>query len=201
MPKIPRKPLSKAARERRRKIQSAQTIYQRQEERYRKLSQSLDGRDAEIYAKAAEQIHERREKLKGIDVRKPSTITDDQKFIIKDAQNFKAGANTDDWQRGETLGRLRLSGTVLGHNFFAATKNMWEGVSYEKRLDAIAKELAKDPEVKRRYGKRPNASQMIDIVSDFFEASYFDDSGMISTGSPPDAAFMRGIGSMMQSYG
>lgn len=201
MPKIPRKPLSKAAKERRRKIQSAQAIYQRQEERYRKLSKSLDGRDAEIYAKAADQIHERREKLKGIDVRKPSTITEDQRFFIKDAKNFKAGANSDDWHRGETLGRLRLSGTVLGHNFFAATKNMWEGVAYERRLDAISKELSKDPEVKRRYGKRPNASQMIDIVSDFFEASYFDESEIITSGSPPDAAFMRGIGSMMQSYG
>lgn len=195
------RPLSKAAQQRRRKIQSAQTTYQRQEQRYRQIAANLPMPEAEMYLNAAEMIANRREALRGIDVRRPSTITQDQKFYIKDAVNFSVGANSTDWARGESLGRLRLSGTTLGHNFFAATKTLWEGVSYNMRLDAIRRAIGKIPSIISEFGKRPNANQLIEIVSRFFENSFFDDSESLQLGSPPDAAFVRGQRQLIANYG
>lgn len=197
------RPMSKAARERRRSIQSAQATYQAQEKRYRDLAAKSpeNSQGAAIYQKAAEQIAQRREALRGIDVRKPSTMTADQKFFISDAKNFRVSTNSDEWQRGETLGRLRLSGTTLGHNFFAATQTLWEGVPYNRRLDAIRKAFGKNPEIRKKYGARPNADQLIDIVSEFFSDRFFDESETLAQGSPPDRSFMRGVRQIIKNYG
>lgn len=161
-----KKPLSKAAQERRKNIDNAKRRFRRQADRYRAEAAKLGGRDAEVLNAAADRLMEFNAELNGINVRKPSTITDRQKQLIRESKDYLVSNMKDDWQRGEVLGRLRLNGTVEGHKFFALTEPLWEGASYDDRYEAIRKQLGKNPDVIARYGKNPNVNQMIEIVTD-----------------------------------
>lgn len=193
----PRKPLSKAAQQRRKDIDKARKHYNRAAERYRKEARNLGGRDAEILEQAAQELEKRSEALKGMNVRKPSTFTQEQKELIKNSAEFLASNNKTDWQRGETLGKLRLSDTVDGHQFYALTEPLWTGAPYEDRLDWIREALGSNPDVIAKYGAAPNANQMIEIIENVTDISIGDETVETSD----DVAIMRGINTVVANYG
>lgn len=173
MAKNPNPKLSKAAQDRRREIDNARRRYQRAAERYQKEAKNLGGRDAEILEAAAQQLYQRRDDLKGINVRK--RMDAETRELVRDSKNYLASNNRTDWMRGETLGKLRLSGSNLGHRFFALTSTIWAGIPYkgigdDRRLNAVRKALAEtvkqNPDMLEKYGARPNANQMIEIVEE-----------------------------------
>lgn len=171
--KNPNPKLSKAAQERRRNINNARRRYDRQAARYDKLAQSLpEGADRDIYAQAAAEMRNRSNELKGIDARK--RFTPEQNALVKDSKNYLQSSNSTEYQRGETLGKLRLSGTNLGHRFYALTADLWEGVGYsgkvgdDRRLNAIRRAVKKQMtrEQIRKYGKNPNANDLIALIEE-----------------------------------
>ena len=199
MAKNPNPKLSKAAQNRRKEIDNARRRYKRAAERYEKEAKNLGGRDAEILQQAAEQLRSRSDELKGIDVR--STLTKDVKELVNDSKNYLVSNNRTEWQRGETLGKLRLSGTNTGHRFFALTEPLWSGISStgagdDRRLNAIRNALAQNPDVVEKYGARPNANQMIEIVESVTNVD-LDTEAPISY----DQTFMRGTMSIIRNYG
>lgn len=192
-----KKPLSKAAQKRRRDIDNAKRRFRRQADRYRAEAAKLGGRDAEILNVAADRLIEFNAELNGIDVRKPSTITDRQKQLIRESKDYLVSNMRDDWQRGEVLGRLRLNGTVEGHKFFALTEPLWEGASYDDRYESIREQLGKNPDVIARYGENPNVNQMIEIVIETTGIAV-DDETLEDT---RDVFIMAGIRDMLVNYG
>lgn len=192
-----KKPLSKAAQKRRRDIDNAKRRFRRQADRYRAEAAKLGGRDAEVLNAAADRLLEFNAELNGIDVRKPSTITDRQKQLIRESKDYLVSNMKDDWQRGEVLGRLRLNGTVEGHKFFALTESLWAGAPYEDRFDEIRKQLAKNPDIVAKYGKNPNVNQMIEAVSE--TANIAIDDEPLPVGYQAD--FMAGIREIIINYG
>ena len=194
--KNPNPKLSKAAQQRRRDIDNARRRYQRQAERYRKEARTLSGRDAEILEAAANALDQRREDLKGINVRK--RLDSETQTLVNESKNFLVSQNRTDWQRGENIGRLRLSGTNEGHRFFALTEQLWAGAPYEDRLDWVRDALAKNPEVLSKYGDNPNANQMIEIVAEVSGIDLDTDTVLSKEYSP---AFMRGIQNVVAAYG
>lgn len=192
------KPLSKAAQKRRKDIDNAKRRYRRQADRYRSEASKLGGRDAEILNSAANRLEEFASALNGINVRKPSNITDEQKKLIKESKDYLVTNMRDDWQRGETLGKLRLSGTVEGHKFFALTESLWEGVDYEDRFDAIRKQISKNPDIVARYGKHPNVNEMIEIIADATGIAIDEESLQMGSDS---VEMMSGIRSVIVNYG
>ena len=197
-PKKPRNPnpkLSKAAQERRREVDNARRRYQRQADRYRKEAKNLGGRDAEILEAAAAQLEQRKADLKGVNVRK--RLSGEIKDLVTDSKNYLVSNNRSDWERGESLGKLRLSGTNLGHRFFALTSSIWAGVPYtglgdDRRLnavrDALAETIAQNPDMLAKYGARPNANQMIEIVE---ALSDIDLDSPYKLGDSEDEAFIE----------
>ena len=194
--KNPNPKLSKAAQQRRRDIDNARRRYQRQAERYRKEARTLSGRDAEILEAAANALDQRREDLKGINVRK--RLDSETQTLVNESKNFLVSQNRTDWQRGENIGRLRLSGTNEGHRFFALTEQLWAGAPYEDRLDWVRDALVKNPEVLSKYGDNPNANQMIEIVAEVSGIDLDTDTVLSKEYSP---AFMRGIQNVVAAYG
>ena len=203
-PKNPNPRLSVAARLRRVKVDVARKRYIRQEERYRDLANRSRGKDKEIFAQAANEMASRADSLRGVNVRKK--LSTDVNDLVKDSKNYLVSNNKSEWQRGETLGKLRLSGTNLGHQFYALTSSLWEGVGYsgrlgdDRRLNAIRRELGKNPEVRKKYGKRPNASQMIEIIEDITGIDIDTDSAY-EVGDSKDVAMMRGSQTVLRTYG
>lgn len=162
-PKNPNPKLSKAAQQRRKDIDNAKRRYKRQAERYRKEASNLEGRDGDLLRIAADQLDARRESLNGINVRK--TLDSDTKALINDSKNYLVSNNRREWQRGETLGKSLLSGSTLGHRFFAITEKIWQGIPStglgdDRRLNAIRRALS-TPD-----NPNPNALEMIRIVED-----------------------------------
>ena len=204
-PKNPNPKLSVAARVRRQRVDVARKRYTRQEQRYRDLAGKSKGKDKGIYEQAANEMASRADSLRGVNVRKKldASIND----LVKDSKNYLVSANQSEWQRGETLGKLRLSGTNLGHRFYALTSSLWEGVGYsgrlgdDRRLNAIRKALGKDPEVRKKYGRRPNASQMIEIVEGMLNENIDEDKPYQPGTSPDDIQLMRGMSKILQQYG
>lgn len=200
--KNPNPPLSKAAQDRRKKVDNARRRYQRQADRYADLANKSRGKDKEIYAQAANEMTSRADQLKGVNVRKrlDSRVND----LVKDSKNYLVSNNQSEWQRGETLGKLRLSGTNLGHKFYALTSSLWEGVGYsgkvgdDRRLNAIRRALGKNPEVRKKYGKRLNTSQMIEIIENLTGLDMDSDTTLANSYSPD---FMRGIEIVLRNYG
>lgn len=109
-----------------------------------------------------DQLRDRAKSLRGIDAKK--RLDPEIKALVKDSESFLQSALNDDWMRGEALGNLRLSGTNAGHRFFAITRELWINAPKGGRLDAIRRAVARDADVRRRYGRRPNVSQLIEII-------------------------------------
>ncbi len=198
--KNPNPKLSQAARDRRRQIDNARQRYRRQEQRYRREAANLSGKDAEIMQSAADLLAQRQQDLKGIDVRK--RLDKNTNELIKDSYNFLSKNNRNDWQRGENIGKLRLSGTVEGHTFYALTEQLWAGAPYEQRLEwvrkAVIDTVRQDPELVAKYGTYPNANQLIEIVSDLvgFE---LDNDALIESSN--DLVMMGAVEKVMAAYG
>ena len=203
-PKNPNPPLSNAAKDRRKDIDNARRRYKRQGDRYADLAAKSRGKDKEIYLQAANEMFSRSDQLKGVNVRKrfDSRVND----LVKDSVNYLVSNNQSEWQRGETLGKLRLSGTNLGHRFYALTESLWEGVGYsgkvgdDRRLNAIRRALGKNPEVRKKYGKRPNASQMIEIIENLTGVD-MDSDTPYNVGDSKEENVMRGIELVLRNYG
>ena len=202
-PKNPNPKLSKAAQERRRDIDNARRRYKRQADRYEKEAASLTGRDAEILQNAAQSLRARSDDLKGINVRKK--LDNETKALIKDSTNYLASNNRTAFERGETLGKLRLSGSNLGHRFFALTEQFWEGIPStglgdDRRLNAIRRELMSRPDLVEKYGARPDANTMIEIVESISGLNLEDlpDWNLIGT---DDEQFMVGLDRFTNYYG
>lgn len=120
--------------------------------------------EREALERVVGQLRDRAAALRGINAN--STLESSLKTLIKDSDSFLRRALNNDWMRGEALGNLRLSGTTAGHRFYALTESMWSGAAPGKRLDAIRKAVAKNPEVVAKFGKRPNTSQLIQIIQE-----------------------------------
>lgn len=203
MAKNPNPKLSKAAQERRRDIDNAKRRYRRQADRYEKDAQGLAGRDAEILSNAAQQLRARAEELNGVNVRK--RLDNDTKALINDSKNYLVSNNRSEWMRGETLGKLRLSGTNLGHRFYALTESLWAGTPYtgpgdDRRLNKIRRALAQNPNVVEKYGSNPNANQMIEIISSISGVDMDSDSPY-QLGDSQGRIMMRGVRSVLVNYG
>lgn len=202
--KNPNPPLSKAAQDRRKKIDNARRRYQRQKDRYADLAAKSRGKEKKIYEQAANEMQSRADQLKGVNVRKK--LDSNVNELIKDSKNYLASNNKTEWQRGETMGKLRLSGTNLGHRFYALTESLWEGIGYsgkigdDRRLNAIRRALGKNPEVRKKYGRRPNASQMIEIIEDLTGVDMDTDSSY-NVGDSKEVNMMRGADLVLQNYG
>lgn len=194
--KNPNPKLSKAAQQRRRDIDNARRRYQRQAERYRKEARTLSGRDAELLEAAANALDQRREDLKGVNVRK--RLDNETRQLVDESKNYLASQNRDEWQRGENIGRLRLSGTTEGHRFFALTEQLWEGAPYEDRLDWVRQALSKNPEVVAKYGDNPNANQMIEIIGDVSGVDLGWETMLVDS---KNTDMMRGIDNVVAAYG
>lgn len=202
--KNPNPPLSKAAQDRRRNVDNARRRYQRQKDRYADLATKSRGKEKEIYTQAANEMQSRADQLKGVNVRKrlDSRVNE----LVKDSKNYLVSNNQSEWQRGETLGKLRLSGTNLGHRFYALTESLWEGIGYsgkvgdDRRLNAIRRALGKNVEVKKKYGRRPNASQMIEIIENLTGIDMDVDSSY-NVGDSKEENMMRGIETVLRNYG
>lgn len=203
MARNPNPKLSKAAQERRRDIDNAKRRYRRQAERYERDAQGLAGRDAEILANAAQQLRDRANELNGINVRK--RLDNETKQLISDSQNYLVSNNRSEWMRGETLGKLRLSGTNLGHRFFALTESLWAGTPYkgagdDRRLNKVRRALAQNPDVIEKYGSNPNANQMIEIIGNMSGVDLDTDSPF-QLGDSMKLIMMRGARTVMLNYG
>ena len=168
--KNPNPKLTPTAQKRRQSIDNARQRYERQAQRYERMSETLEGKDRDAYRHAAMELRQRSSDLKGINARK--RLAPEKKALIDDSKNFLQSSNTTEWQRGETLGKLRLSGTNLGHRFYALTSTLWEGVGYsgkvgdDRRINAIRRALVKDANIRKKYGSRPNVNEMIEIIEE-----------------------------------
>lgn len=220
------KKISKAAQQRRRDIDNAKRRYRRQADRYEadaaKISSELNNAGigaftsevAEASAKsraafleAAQALRERANSLNGIDIRK--RFSKDTLELIKDSKNYLVSRNRTDFQRGETLGKLRLSGSTLGHRFFALTESLWAGVPYtgagdDRRLNAVRRAMesyvAKDPKLVEKYGTKLNANQMIELLGETVGMD-IDTSDPYTVGDSKDVEYMRGIRDVVTNYG
>ena len=202
-PKNPNPKLSKAAQDRRRDIDNARRRYKRQADRYEQEAASLTGRDAEILQTAAQSLRARSDDLKGINVRKK--LDNETKVLIKDSTNYLASNNRTAFERGETLGKLRLSGSNLGHRFFALTEQFWEGIPStglgdDRRLNAIRRELMSRPDMVEKYGARPDANTMIEIVESISGVNLDTDEPFV-LGDSSNVEMMRGLDNITAYYG
>ena len=201
MAKNPR--LSQAAQNRRREINNAKQRYRRQAKRYEADAKKLpeNSREREILQRAANQLEERAGELNGINIRK--RFTKEQKELISDSTNYLVSNNRTEWQRGETLGKLRLSGTNLGHRFYALTESLWTGVPYtgpgdDRRLNAIRRAVANNPEVVEKYGTKPNANELIEIVEELYAGDLEEPYAL---GDSKNKSMIRGTRDVIKRYG
>lgn len=202
------KKISKAAQQRRRDIDNAKRRYRRQADRYEADAAKVGGGDAgAAFLEAAQALRERASSLNGIDIKK--RFSKDTLELIKDSKNYLVSRNRTDFQRGETLGMLRLSGSNLGHRFFALTESLWAGVPYtgagdDRRLNAVRRAMeayvAKDPELVKKYGTRLNANQMIELLGETVGID-IDTSDPYMVGDSKEVEYMRGIRDVVTSYG
>lgn len=132
------------------------------------VSSSTSEVERDLYSRAERQLRDRAASLRGINTRK--RLDADIMAIAKDSENYLPGLMRDDWMRGELLGQLRLSGTTAGHRFYALTKSLWIGEKPKNRINAIRRKVvkanSKNLDFLRKYGKKPNVSQLIEIIED-----------------------------------
>lgn len=195
--------LSQAAQQRRRDINNAKQRYRRQAARYRADAEKLstDSREREILQRAATQLEDRASELNGINVRK--RLTKEQSELVKDSTNYLAGNNRSEWQRGETLGKLRLSGTNIGHRFYALTESLWAGTPYtgpgdDRRLNAVRDALANNPDIVSKYGDYPNANELIEIIEELYSGD-LEEPYVI--GDSKNKSMIRGTRDIVKRYG
>ena len=195
--------LSMAAQQRRRDINNAKQRYRRQARRYEADAQKLpeNSREREILQRAATQLDERASELNGINIRK--RFTKEQAELINDSTNYLVSNNRTEWARGETLGKLRLSGTNLGHRFYALTESLWAGTPYtgpgdDRRLKAVRRAIANNPEVVEKYGPNPNANELINIIEELY-AGDLEEPYVI--GDSKNKSMIRGVKDVVKRYG
>lgn len=195
--------LSQAAQQRRRDINTAKMRYKRQADRYRADAEKLpeDSRERKIFERAATALDERRSDLNGINIRK--RFTKEQRELIRDSADYLVKNQNTDWKRGEVLGKLRLSGTNLGHRFYALTESLWAGVPYtgpgdDRRLNAVRKAVANNPEVVEKYGPKPNANELIEVVETLYAGDLEEE---YTLGDSKQKTMMRGVRDVVKRYG